>query len=209
MQGDVEQLQPIGAGSGFQLTKSAVGDAKLTEIRRQGKQEDRETALSFYATDESGQIIDLKRPAVPGADPRQGQRNQGPVARHHPRNGHGEGLPRALAARILEDPTPMQEKLVIAHTRADVAALNAGIRAGLKERGELGQDEVVIEARDKGRKFDLALSKGDQIVFTAKNKDLGSSMARRRWWRTSSPQGRAATTSAFPFARRPRPMAGD
>ena len=62
--------------------------------------------------------------------------------------------------------------MVIAHTRADVAALNAGIRAGLKERGQLDKDEVVIEVRDKGRKFDLALSEGDQILFTAKSKDL-------------------------------------
>ncbi|NEY37125.1 AAA family ATPase, partial [Streptomyces sp. PRKS01-65] len=171
MQGDVEQLQPIGAGSGFQLTKSAVGDAKLTEIRRQGKQEDRETALSFYATDESGQIIDLKKASRSRAQTLdKGNEIKARLLGTIRETATEKDSRERLLHEYFEDPTPMQEKLVIAHTRADVAALNAGIRAGLKERGELGQDEVVIEARDKGRKFDLALSKGDQIVFTAKNK---------------------------------------
>jgi len=174
MQGDVEQLQPIGAGSGFQLTKSAVGDAKLTEIRRQGKQGDRDTALSFYATDEHGQVIDLKKASRSRSQTLdKGNEIKARLLDTIRETATEKDSRERLLHEYFEDPTPMQEKLVIAHTRADVAALNAGIRAGLKERGELGQDEVVIEARDKGRKFDLALSKGDQIVFTAKNKDLG------------------------------------
>ncbi|QCZ96602.1 conjugal transfer protein TraA [Stenotrophomonas sp. pho] len=174
MQGDVEQLQPIGAGSGFQLTKSAVGDAKLTEIRRQGKQEDRETALSFYATDESGQIIDLKKASRSRAQTLdKGNEIKARLLDTIRETATEKDARERMLHEYFEDPTPMQEKLVIAHTRADVAALNAGIRAWLKERGKLDQEEVVIEARDKGRKFDLALSKGDQIVFTAKNKDLG------------------------------------
>jgi len=174
MQGDVEQLQPIGAGSGFQLTKSAVGDAKLTEIRRQGKQEDRDTALSFYATDENGQVIDLKKASRSRAQTlNKGNEIKARLLDTIRETATEKEARERLLHEYFEDPAPMSEKLVIAHTRADVAALNAGIRAGLKERGELGQDEVVIEARDKGRKFDLALSKGDQIVFTAKNKDLG------------------------------------
>ena len=174
MQGDVEQLQPIGAGSGFQLTKSAVGDAKLTEIRRQGKQEDRETALSFYATDENGQVIDLKKASRSRAQTLdKGNEIKARLLDTICETATEKEARERLLHDYFEDPAPMSEKLVIAHTRADVAALNAGIRAGLKERGQLDQDEVVIEARDKGRKFDLALSKGDHIVFTAKNKDLG------------------------------------
>ncbi|MEN1994148.1 MobF family relaxase [Stenotrophomonas bentonitica] len=174
LQGDVEQLQPIGAGSGFQLTKGAVGDTKLTEIRRQGKQEDRETALAFYATDENGQIIDLKKASRSRAQTlNKGNEIKARLLDNIRETATDKEARERLLHEYFQDRAPMSEKLVIAHTRADVAALNAGIRAGLKERGELDKEEVVIEARDKGRKFNLALSKGDQIVFTAKNKDMG------------------------------------
>lgn len=174
MQGDLEQLQSIGAGSGMALTKSAVGDAKLTEIRRQGKQEDRETALAFYATDENGQIIDLKKASRSRAQTlEKGNQLKARLLDNIRETATEKEARDQLLHEYFEDPTPSEEKLVIAHTRADVAVLNAGIRAGLKERGELDQEEVVIQARDKGRKFDLALSKGDQILFTAKNKELG------------------------------------
>lgn len=174
MQGDLEQLQSIGAGSGMALTKSVVGDSKLTEIRRQGKQEDRETALTFYATDENGQIIDLKKASRSRAQTlEKGNQLKARLLDNIRETATEKEARDQLLHEYFEDPAPLEEKLVIAHTRADVAALNAGIRAGLKERGELDQEEVVIEARDKGRKFDLALSKGDQILFTAKNKELG------------------------------------
>lgn len=174
MQGDLEQLQSIGASSGMALTKSAVGDVKLTEIRRQGKQEDRETALSFYATDQNGQIIDLKKASRSRAQTLdKGNQLKARLLDNIRETATEKEAREQLLHEYFEDPTPPEEKLVIAHTRADVAALNDGIRAGLKERGQLDKDEVVIEARDKGRKFDLALSKGDQILFTAKNKDLG------------------------------------
>lgn len=174
MQGDLEQLQSIGASSGMALTKSAVGDSKLTEIRRQGKQEDRETALSFYATDENGQIIDLKKASRSRAQTLdKGNQLKARLLDNIRETATEKEARDQLLHEYFENPAPMEEKLVIAHTRADVAALNAGIRAGLKERGELDKEEVAIEARDKGRKFDLALSKGDQIFFTAKNKDLG------------------------------------
>ncbi len=114
MQGTWNSFSPSGRARGFQLTKQAVGDAKLTEIRRQGKQEDRETALSFYATD-GGQIIDLKGQPFPGPDPRQGQRNQGgcstPSAKRPRRR-----TPASACCTNTSKPNPMQEKLVIAHT---------------------------------------------------------------------------------------------
>lgn len=174
MQGDLEQLQSIGASSGMALTKSAVGDVKLTEIRRQGKQEDRETALSFYATDENGQIIDLKKASRSRAQTLdKGNQLKARLLDNIRETATEKEARDQLLHEYFEDSTTLEEKLVIAHTRADVAALNAGIRAGLKERGQLDKEEVVIESRDKGRKFDLALSKGDQILFTAKSKDLG------------------------------------
>ncbi|MFL4969867.1 MAG: Ti-type conjugative transfer relaxase TraA, partial [Xanthobacteraceae bacterium] len=63
---------------------------------------------------------------------------------------------------------PEGSRLALAHTRADVQALNDGIRAGLKERGEL-QDEAPFEARAGARTF----AAGDRVVFLENSRELG------------------------------------
>ncbi|MBV6805584.1 hypothetical protein KWH38_07165 [Xanthomonas campestris pv. convolvuli] len=78
-----------------------------------------------------------------------------------------------LVTDYFKNPAKLNDKLVLAHSRAEVSALNAGIRKGLKERGEIGAEEVTVEGRYNGRKFDLALAQGERVMFTAKNKDLG------------------------------------
>ncbi|UKE46229.1 MobF family relaxase [Xanthomonas cerealis] len=174
LQGDAEQLQPIGAGSGFQLTKQAVGDVKLTEIRRQARQEDRETAMGFYAQDENGAVIDLKkgtrsrRETLDMGD-KQKERLLDSIVEAHSQEKSIE----RLVSDFFKNPAKLDDKLVLAHSRAEVSVLNAGIRKGLKERGEIGTTEVVVEGRHNGRKFDLPLVEGDRVMFTAKNKDLG------------------------------------
>lgn len=174
LQGDAEQLQPIGAGSGFQLTKQAVGDVKLTEIRRQARQEDRETAMGFYAKNENGEVVDLKkgtrsrRETLELGD-EQKERLMDSIVEAHSQ----EKCIERLVNDYFKNPAALDDKLVLAHSRAEVGALNAGIRKGLKERGEIGTDEVVVEGRVNGRKFDLALVEGDRVMFTAKSKDLG------------------------------------
>ncbi|MEB2183815.1 MobF family relaxase [Xanthomonas campestris pv. campestris] len=174
LQGDAEQLQPIGAGSGFQLTKQAVGDVKLTEIRRQARVEDRELAMAFYAKDEHGEIIDLKK----GTRSRRETLEKGDELKTMLLNSIVEAESQEksierLVADYFKNPAKLDDKLVLAHSRAEVSALNAGIRKGLKERGEIGAEEVTVEGRYNGRKFDLALVQGDRVMFTAKNKDLG------------------------------------
>lgn len=174
LQGDAEQLQPIGAGSGFQLTKQAVGDVKLTEIRRQARQEDRETAMGFYAKNENGEVVDLKkgtrsrRETLELGD-EQKERLMDSIVEAHSQ----EKCIERLVNDYFKNPAALDDKLVLAHSRAEVSAVNARLRQGLKERGEIGTAEVVVEGRVNGRKFDLALVEGDRVMFTAKSKDLG------------------------------------
>lgn len=64
LQGDTEQLQPVGAGSGMGVAKDAIGDTKLTEIRRQKSAQDRHTAGLFYNYGADGKVTVSKTHAL-------------------------------------------------------------------------------------------------------------------------------------------------
>lgn len=177
LQGDTQQLQPIGAGSGMSLARAAVGSAKLTEIRRQARVEDRETAGLYYPRDEQGQIMDLSSAtprsqsqmldhgrAVLGALDRAGA-----IDEFTTKNQAMEGL----VHDYLEHAAPVNDKLVLAHARHEVSALNLAIRDGLKTRGLISPRESTIQAKENGRTQDLPIANGDRVRFTSRIKELG------------------------------------
>jgi len=176
MQGDSDQLQPIAAGNGFELAKIALGDTKLTEIRRQKNAGDLITANSFYERDHQGKVKDMRR----GHRSRQGTLDMGAQTLRNlkERNciddfGTEKQAIKALVDDYLKDPTPMDEKLVLAHTRSEVKALTTGIRKGLQEQGVLDKEEFTFRSIVKGQWEDLTLSRRDRVMFTATNNDLG------------------------------------
>lgn len=176
MQGDSDQLQPIAAGNGFELAKMALGDTKLTEIRRQKNAGDLITANSFYERDHHGRVKDMRR----GHRSRQGTLDMGAqiLLNLKERNciddfGTDKQAIKALVDDYLKDPTPMDEKLVLAHTRGEVTTLNMAIRKGLQEQGVLDKEEVTFRSIVKGQWEDLTLSRRDRVMFTATNNDLG------------------------------------
>lgn len=176
MQGDSDQLQPIAAGNGFELAKMALGDTKLTEIRRQKNAGDLITANSFYERDHHGRVKDMRR----GHRSRQGTLDMGAQILRNlkERNciddfGTDKQAIKALVDDYLKDPTPMDEKLVLAHTRGEVTTLNMAIRKGLQEQGVLDKEEVTFRSIVKGQWEDLTLSRQDRVMFTATNNDLG------------------------------------
>ncbi len=176
MQGDSDQLQPIAAGNGFELAKMALGDTKLTEIRRQKNAGDLITANSFYERDHQGKVKDMRR----GHRSRQGTLDMGAQTLRNlkERNciddfGTEKQAIKALVDDYLKDPTPMDEKLVLAHTRSEVKALTTGIRKGLQEQGVLDTEEFTFRSIVKGQWEDLTLSRRDRVMFTATNNDLG------------------------------------
>ncbi len=176
LQGDSEQLQPVGAGVAFSLAKEAVGDAKLTEIRRQKNAEDRHIAGLFYKKNELGQFMETKKDSQSQAE----MRSKGAeiLAALDARgcldeyNTQSQAM-KALVDDYLKSPLPTNEKLVLGHSRQEVALLNEAIRRGLREKGELGDTEHKIKGIDQGKELDVALSKGDLIRFTLGNADLG------------------------------------
>lgn len=176
MQGDSDQLQPIAAGNGFELAKMALGDTKLTEIRRQKNAGDLITANSFYERDRQGRVKDMRR----GHRSRQGTLDMGAEILRNlkERNciddfGTDKQAIKALVDDYLKDPTPMDEKLVLAHTRGEVTTLNMAIRKGLQEQGVLDKEDVTFRSIVKGQWVDLTLSRQDRVMFTATNNDLG------------------------------------
>lgn len=176
MQGDSDQLQPIAAGNGFELAKMALGDTKLTEIRRQKNAGNLLTANSFYERDRQGRVKDMRR----GHRSRQGALDMGAEILQNLQKrkciddfGTDKQAIKALVDDYLKDPTPMDEKLVLAHTRGEVTTLNMAIRKGLQEQGVLDKEEVTFRSIVKGQWEDLTLSRRDRVMFTATNNDLG------------------------------------
>jgi len=161
LQGDVMQLQPIAAGAAFRLAIEGVGDARLTEIRRQHNEADRKTARMFYGLDNIGKPIDGQ--AILDRLHKQGQIFE---ADYRP-----EAI-KQLVNDYFTNPTPVREKLVLAGTRAEVKALNHAIREQHKSRGELGLGQALkVKAGGEIKTIELATS--DRIRFAEKNKELG------------------------------------
>lgn len=171
MVGDVMQLQPVGAGSGMSLAKMATNDAKLTEVRRQSRVEDRDLVRQFYGPD-----LDLKKGTRSrretlelGQQLMQGLDQRGCIEEFNTR-------PQALKAMVddyLADTTPANEIMVLAHTREDVAMANEAIRQGLKAKGELEGPGVSMKVMSNGKSAQIELVKGDRICFTRAEPKLG------------------------------------
>lgn len=173
MQGDVMQLQPVGAGSGMSLAKMATGDVKLTEVRRQSRVEDRDLVRQFYGAD-----LDLKKGTRSrrethelGRELMKGLEQRNCLEEFNTR-------PQALKALVddyLADPEIAREKLVLAHTNEDVAMANDAIRQGLKAKGEIQAGGITMEviSKGKGKRERMEVAKGDRVRFTKAEPKLG------------------------------------
>jgi Ti-type conjugative transfer relaxase TraA len=112
--GDAEQLQAIEAGAAFRAVVERVGAAEVTEVRRQRAGWQR-AATGELATGRTAAALDAVRGGRDVAGARDGMRRR--VTRWSQ---------EWIAARQQGDATPSQ--LMLAATRADVAALNAQAR---------------------------------------------------------------------------------
>lgn len=177
LQGDMHQLQPVGAGSGMALVREAVGDTMLTEIRRQKRVEDRDIAAKFYDRDEHGRIA----PSAKVKSRAQVQAKSLDILEALEANGNVEAFStsgdamRMQVKQYLDDTASERDKILLAHSRDEVAQVNAMVRAGLQARGEVSKKQVEIKCIDNREKrwVDLALAEGDSIVFGARSDDLG------------------------------------
>lgn len=173
LQGDAEQLQPIGAGSGMQLVRDVIGSEKLTEIRRQKAQEDLQIAKAFYVNDGHDRLeIGMRSHAETlkhGLKIVELLEERDSLDEYETKNQSIAALVKDFMA-CKED---RKDKIVLAHARAEVRQLNKGIRDELRALGDIDPKDIIVKTMQNGKLEDRELTKGDRIRFNVKNKKLG------------------------------------
>ncbi|MBY2994634.1 Ti-type conjugative transfer relaxase TraA [Rhizobium leguminosarum] len=160
--GDHEQLQAIGAGAPFRAIAEAVGHAQLSEVRRQKADWQKQASIDFAS-----------HRTADGLAAYQAHGNIQLKANR-------DDVLKAIIADYVADRSanPNDTRIAMAHRRIDVAAINAGIRARLQERGELSRstgtsddrgEELTYQTSNGKRSF----ARGDRIVFLENDRDLG------------------------------------
>lgn len=177
LQGDTKQLQPIGAGSGMALVSEKLGQAELTEIRRQKNAQDRDIAFMLYDRDEQGRVI---------LDNRRGPKSRGEVFEKSRTiyekledRGCIDGFDtrdQAMDACVsdwLNSPYAFDNKLLMASDHADIQALTLRVRQELRARHELTGEDHTFLGRHGDREFDMSVALGERMRFTKNDPQLG------------------------------------
>ncbi|EFO34231.1 TraA [Roseibium sp. TrichSKD4] len=151
--GDPEQLQPIQAGTPFKDIAGSVDTAKLTEVRRQWFEWQRQAtrlfadgknkeALSAYR--ENGCIIQTREP--------------------------NEAIAKLAEGYLTDQELYGDEasRLALAHRRKDVHAINQTIRQMKKAAGELSHEALLYTSHGP-----RAFAVTDRIVLTKNDRTLG------------------------------------
>jgi hypothetical protein len=150
--GDDRQFASIARGGLFSVLKERYGAATLTKVRRQLRDDDRR-ASELMAEGEFETALNLYE-------------GQGALCWTDSQAAARGALIEAWAEDRAAHPEATQ--LVLAYTNAEVAKLNAALRAVCKRRGELGADYTFATAHGR-----LAFARGDRIQFTGTAKPLG------------------------------------
>ncbi|WP_424140520.1 Ti-type conjugative transfer relaxase TraA [Roseomonas chloroacetimidivorans] len=150
--GDAEQLQAIEAGAAFRAIADRVGAVAITEPRRQREAWQR-LATRELATARTAAALDRYAAA-------------GLVQRHRTREAARDSVIAAWQAGRRE--RPEESRIILAHERADVRALNEAARAMRRQAGELGPDRLLQTGAGL-----LALAEGERVYFLRNERGLG------------------------------------
>lgn len=151
--GDPEQLQAIEAGAAFRALAERHGAAEIAEVRRQREGWQRD-ATRELATARTGEALGRYEQA-------------GMVVGHGSQEEARAAVVAGWAAERQE--SPQASRVMLAHTRADVAALNRLARERLRGAGELGAEHQL--ATENGPR---AMAVGDRVMFLRNERALGA-----------------------------------
>jgi Ti-type conjugative transfer relaxase TraA len=150
--GDPEQLQPINAGAAFRAIADRVGFIELEGVRRQTEAWQRQASVDFGR---NRTAEGLAAYADHGAVRFEADREQARAA---------------IVRDVVQDmaANPKSSRIVLAHRRVDVRALNDDVRDARREQGEL-TNEATFLTNDGARQFAV----GDRLVFLENDRTLG------------------------------------
>jgi Ti-type conjugative transfer relaxase TraA len=150
--GDPEQLQAIEAGAAFRSIAERHGGVEITAIRRQREDWQRDTTrqLATGRTDEAIRSYD-EAGHIHVADTREAARR--------------DLIDRWDEARKA---APDESRMILTHTRDEVAELNSLARDRLRQHHELG-----IEHRIETSRGERLFASGDRIMFLRNERGLG------------------------------------
>jgi hypothetical protein len=150
--GDPEQLQAIEAGAAFRTIAERHGAQEISEVRRQREDWQRD-ATRHLATGRTAEAIRAYEDAghIHAAETREAAR--------------ANLVQRWDRAR---QAAPSETRVILTHTRDEVAELNQLARERLRASGELGDDVTIGTARG-ARDF----ARGDRIMFLRNERSLG------------------------------------
>lgn len=149
--GDPEQLQAIESGAAFRAVAERTGYAELTEIRRQRIDWQR-TATKELATGRTADAIGRY------------------MASAAVENAFSDDDAKALLVQRWQDgrsADPDASRIMLAHSRRDVQALNEHARAALRADGQLGDDREIETSRGA-----RAFATGDRLLFLRNERNM-------------------------------------
>lgn len=154
--GDALQLQPIESGSPFRVLINELGDAKLTEIRRQKSEAERAIANDFYNGKTGHSIVDDWKSA-------------GMVKSEKSRN---DSI-KSLVQDYMQDQRTQRDKLILAQTHEDASKVTEELRSAFKMQGELSNGIAHTITQSDGTKKEIELAIGDRLRIQKNNGRLG------------------------------------
>ena len=151
--GDAEQLQAIEAGAAFRALAERHGAAEISEVRRQRAEWQRSATRELATARTEGA---LERYEAAGMV-------QGHTSQQLARTALVDGWD------AVRQQSPTASQVILAYTRADVAALNGLARERLRAAGDLEPDQVVQTERGE-----RAFAGGDRLMFLRNERKLGA-----------------------------------
>ncbi len=153
--GDERQLQAIASGGIFEALQrhAGIATADLKTITRQQDAQDREASKLLYEgrAEEALKIYEAK----------------GQIKTHQNR----DSLMIQLAKDFANDPSAIDQKMIVAATKTEARLLNEQTREELKAAGQLDRDTGALFENGDGDT--LEMSKGDRIIFKKNNLSRG------------------------------------
>ena len=172
--GDLEQLAPIGAGSGLQLLERVVTPIPLTEVVRQQDAAQRSLAEAIIAVASEDALSKARRPDTT-QDPLDVMARGLVDMRSWHSHMTSEAAVNDVVVRFEEAQKKGCTAVILARSHAETHHVTRVVRQRMRADGSLKdeKDRLIRAVTPMGQTYQLRLAEGDRIRFQMRNDDLG------------------------------------